>query len=199
MGAFTWRISSTTFTSPTALAWRLRPCRAATSSRARVLLRLLTVSPGVGQHVVGAGHQGVLLAEEAAVLAHQGQAVHVGIHADAEVGLVLHHGIAEVREVLGQRLGVVGELAVGSQYSFTTSTPKPSSSLGTATPPTLFTASTTTLNFRAAAMAGRPPGPAPGWPRCACGPCIVRAHAAQVIHRGEGEGIAFGEAQHLGA
>jgi hypothetical protein len=65
------------------------------------------------EHVVGHGHQRVLFAEHAAVFAHQGQAVHVGVHHDAQVVAALFNFVGDLREVFGQGLGVVHEQAGG--------------------------------------------------------------------------------------
>ena len=62
------------------------------------------------EHVIGHGHQGVLLPEERAVLADQGQTVHVRIHGDTQVGLLGSHAGAQVHKVRGQRLRIVCEL-----------------------------------------------------------------------------------------
>jgi hypothetical protein len=99
----------------------------------------------------------------------------------------------------GSGSGLWGNWPSGVQFTATTwATPKRFSSLGTAMPPTEFTASTAHLEV------SRPDGghvhqvQRQDGRDVLVGPCIIRAHAAQVVHRGEGEGIAFGQAQHLG-
>ena len=47
----------------------------------------------VGQYVIRHGNEGILLAEHGPVFADERQAVHVGIHRDAEVATVLHDGL----------------------------------------------------------------------------------------------------------
>ncbi len=73
---------------------------------------------GVGEDVVGDGHQCVFLTEHAAVLANQGEAVHVGVHGDAQVALVLDHSSGQGGEVLGPGLRIVREPAVRLAIEF---------------------------------------------------------------------------------
>ena len=63
--------------------------------------------------VVRDGNERVLLDEGFAVLADEGETVHVRVDADAEVRLLADDGLAELDEVLRERLGIVGEFARG--------------------------------------------------------------------------------------
>ena len=63
------------------------------------------------QDIVGNGHQGIFLAKRLAVLANQRQTVHIGVYADAKVGIVGHNCLAQAHQIGRQRLGVVGKMA----------------------------------------------------------------------------------------
>ena len=65
------------------------------------------------EQIVGHGHEGVFFDERLAVLADECEAVHVRVDADAQVGLLADDRLAQLDEVLRQRLGVVGEVARG--------------------------------------------------------------------------------------
>ncbi len=64
------------------------------------------------EHVVGAAHQRIFLAEHIAILADDGQAVNVGIDHEAYIGLLHLHFARNLGQVLWNRLWSVGELAV---------------------------------------------------------------------------------------
>ena len=66
-----------------------------------------------GKDVVRHGHQRVLLDEHRAVLRDERQTVDVGVDDDAQVGFLAHDDLRNLRQVLRQRLGVVGEFARG--------------------------------------------------------------------------------------
>jgi hypothetical protein len=156
--------------SPRPPRWRgaFLPWRSATSSRARVLLRLLTVSPGrMRQHVIRAGHQRVLLAEELPS-SHQRNRSTSGSTAIPKWALCFTNRVAQVLQMLGQRLRVVRELdPFGVAVDLHTSEhPSAVSSAGTTVPPTEFTASTTTRNL--ALMASTSTRSRRGWHQCAC-------------------------------
>ena len=107
-------MASTTLASPTAERTNGTPCRPARSSDMRLLAQLVTIGPApLPQHVVDAHGHRVLLAQVAARGVDHGQPVGVGILAEADVGPGLCHGGEHAGEVLGRRLGRVGELAVG--------------------------------------------------------------------------------------
>ena len=118
-------ILATTFTSPTAEAEYLPPCRSVTSRSARdeaevgngVAARMLR------ENIVGHGNQRVLLDEHRAVLADQCQPVDVGIDDDPQIGFSRRIVSAILGQVLRQRLGVVGEFARGVAVQPTTSHP----------------------------------------------------------------------------
>ncbi len=63
--------------------------------------------------VVGHADKGIFFHEGFPVLADESQTVHIRIYAHAQVGLFLHHGLAEVRQVGGKGFGIVGEIAGG--------------------------------------------------------------------------------------
>ena len=63
------------------------------------------------KHIVGNGHQGIFLAKRLAVLANQRQTVHIGVYADAKVGIVGHNCLAQAHQIGRQRLGIVGKMA----------------------------------------------------------------------------------------
>ena len=65
------------------------------------------------QHVVGYAHECVFLAEHLAILADERQTVYVGVDNDAEVVLAAVHLVHYTLQVLLERFGVVGEVAVG--------------------------------------------------------------------------------------
>ena len=69
------------------------------------------VARGVLQDIVGHGDQCILLAVHRAVLAEEGQTVHVGVHHEGDVLSALLHQCLDVGEVLLQRLGIVLEVA----------------------------------------------------------------------------------------
>ena len=69
------------------------------------------IALAVRQHVVGHGHQRILLDKHRAVLAHEGQPVDVGIDHHAQIGLLADDRRGDLRQVLGQRFRIVGELA----------------------------------------------------------------------------------------
>ena len=71
------------------------------------------VAGRVLQHIVGHADQRVFLAEHLAGLADQCQAVDVGVDDDAQVAVVLAHAVADLREVLRDGFGVMGEMARG--------------------------------------------------------------------------------------
>ena len=60
--------------------------------------------------VICHAHQRIFLDEGFAVLADEGQPVYVRVDAHAEVGLLTDHRLAELDEVGGKRLRVVGEI-----------------------------------------------------------------------------------------
>ena len=63
--------------------------------------------------MVGHRHKGVFFPEEAPVLAHKTQPVHVRIHADAQVARLGRDGVRQIHEVFGQGLRVVGKMSCG--------------------------------------------------------------------------------------
>ena len=65
----------------------------------------------VRKHVIGHGHQRILLDKHRAVFAHEGQTIDIGIDHHAQIGLLAHDRRGDPRQVLRQRFGVVGELA----------------------------------------------------------------------------------------
>ena len=66
---------------------------------------------GQAAEVVGDAHEGIFLHKGFPVLADQGEPVHIRVHAHAEVRLLADDGTAQVHEVHGKRLRVVGEIA----------------------------------------------------------------------------------------
>lgn len=64
------------------------------------------------EDIVGDAYDGVLLAKHGAIFADEGETVDIGVDNDAEVGLLLDDEGRDVGEVLWQRLGIVGEIAV---------------------------------------------------------------------------------------
>ena len=76
--------------------------------------RLHSGTAGALQQIVRHGHERVFLDERPAVLAEERQPVHIRVNADSEVGVLPDHRLAEPGQVLRQRFGVMGEVAVGS-------------------------------------------------------------------------------------
>ena len=73
---------------------------------------------GQAAEVVGDAHEGIFLHEGLAVLADEGETVHVRIDTHAEVRVFTDDGAAQVHEVHGQRLRVMGEIARGVAVEF---------------------------------------------------------------------------------
>ena len=69
------------------------------------------IAGGFAQDVIGDGHQGVFLSKPTSIFSHKSQPVYVRIDTNAEVAALLQHGLAEVFQMRGKRLGVVGKLA----------------------------------------------------------------------------------------
>jgi len=65
---------------------------------------------GLVEQIICNGDEGILFHERSAVLADEGETVHVRIHAHAKVGFFADYGLAEANQVFGQRFGVVGEI-----------------------------------------------------------------------------------------
>ena len=70
------------------------------------------VARRMAQHIVGNGNKRIFLAEHAAVLTDERQAVNVRVNHDAEVEAAATHTLHYAAEVLLKRFGVVGEVAV---------------------------------------------------------------------------------------
>ena len=70
------------------------------------------VSRGVLQDIVGHGDKGVFLSKHLAILADEGQAVHIGVHDDTEVVFPASHLIHDAGEVALQRFRVVCEVTI---------------------------------------------------------------------------------------
>ena len=64
------------------------------------------------QHVIAHGYQRIFLAEHLPVLANNSQAVHIRIHHEAHIRFRLRHQGGNLRQVLGKRLGVMGEITM---------------------------------------------------------------------------------------
>ncbi len=65
------------------------------------------------EHIVGHTHKGVLLTKHLSVLLDERQTVHIGVNDHSKVITTLGHLAHNTAEVLLQRLGIVGEVAVG--------------------------------------------------------------------------------------
>ena len=65
------------------------------------------------QDIVGNGYQGIFLAVHRAVLAEEGQTVHIGVNNEAYIMTALLHQRLDVGQILLQRLRVVLEVAGG--------------------------------------------------------------------------------------
>ena len=65
------------------------------------------------EQVVRHAHERVLFHERLAVFADERQTVHVRVHADSEVSFLTNDGLAQLDQVLGQRLRIMGEIARG--------------------------------------------------------------------------------------
>ena len=149
--------------------------------------------------MIGAGHQGVFLAEEGAVLADQRQAVHVGIHGDAEIGLLLRYGRTEVGEVGRQRLRVMCELAIGrAVHLHHLGHAQGLQQLGHGD------AAHGVHGIHGHLESTGPDGLHIHQVQCKdgrdvlVGPAFIHAHSAQVIHRCEGKLLALRQAEHFG-
>ena len=65
------------------------------------------------QKIIRYGHKGIFFHKRLSVFANQSQPVHIGIHAYAKIGFFLYNCLAQVLEIGGKRLGIVGEISGG--------------------------------------------------------------------------------------
>ena len=109
-----WRIPSATLASPTRVRKTGHPWCAAIASTASVVARFVTTGPFVApEHLVRREDERQLLADRAARLVHDREAVAVHVLGEADVGPLRAHGLAERPEVLRHRLRRPREAAVG--------------------------------------------------------------------------------------
>ena len=101
----------------------------------RLLEQLVTIGPRACRRTAPPQGHRVLLADIAARGVDDGQAVGIGVLAEADVGPGGRDGRADAGKVLGRRFGRVGELAVGSSPRIVTVQPSSSSRRRPSGPP----------------------------------------------------------------